>query len=108
MPVSKFSTVFSSNLATKRCWNGKRDRTIRVAPFQSQAQPFVACSTEKRGGPGTFPHVSDIKGRKTVERPKMNVGVLGLRTGRYQVTYHMYLASGRQLSYSLSVECVDW
>ena len=25
---------------------------------------------------------SDIKGRKTVEKPKLNVGVLGLRTAR--------------------------
>ena len=31
------------------------------------------------GGPGTFPHVSDVK---TVEIPKVNVGVLGLRTAR--------------------------
>ena len=23
----------------------------------------------KRGGPGAFPHVSDVKGRKTVEKP---------------------------------------
>ena len=24
----------------------------------------IDCSTVKRGGPGTFPHVSDVKGRK--------------------------------------------
>ena len=37
---------------------------------QSHGQIFVACSRVKRGGPGTFPHVSDVKGRKTVARPK--------------------------------------
>ena len=43
---------------------------------------FSLVAVRNAGEPGTFPHVSDIKGRKTVERPKMNVGVLGLRTAR--------------------------
>ena len=34
---------------------------------------------EECGGPGTL---SDVKGRKMVQRFKMNVGVLGLRTAR--------------------------
>ena len=34
---------------------------------------------EKRGGLDTLPDVSESKGRKTVERPKMN---MGLRTAR--------------------------
>ena len=29
-----------------------------------------------------FPHVRDVKGRKVVERTKLNVGELGLRTAR--------------------------
>ena len=36
-----------------------------VALFPVTRLAFVACSTVKRGGPGTFPHVSDVKGRKT-------------------------------------------
>ena len=39
-------------------------------------------STIKRGGPGTFPHVSDVKGRKGKKDRKFNVGVVGLRTAR--------------------------
>ena len=41
-------------------------------------------TTVKWGVPGTFPHVSDVKGRKAVQRPTnlMNVGVQGLRTVR--------------------------
>ena len=32
--------------------------TIAVASFPGPTQLFVACSTEKRGEPGMFPHVS--------------------------------------------------
>ena len=60
----------------------------------------------KRGGPGTFPHVSDVKGRK-VERPEVERGRTWVseqqEERRYQVRYHMYLASGG----SPSVERVD-
>ena len=64
----------------------------------------------KRRGPGTFPHVSDVKGRKTVERPNECGGtrVSEQQEERmYQVGYHTYLASGGRLSYSPSVERVD-
>ena len=60
-----------------------RIRLFAVINVPSPTPSFFATfSTEKRGGPGTFPHVSDVKGRMTVERPKMNVGILGLRTAR--------------------------
>ena len=36
-----------------------------VALFPGPRQLFVACCTEKWGGPGTSSHVSDVKGRKT-------------------------------------------
>ena len=46
-----------------------------------------------------FPHVRDVEGRKV--RVELNVGELGLTTARRaKVTYHMYLASGGQLSYT--------
>ena len=50
-----------------------------LASFPGPAQLCVACSGR---GPGKFYHVSDVKGRKSVERLEMNVGVLGLRTAR--------------------------
>ena len=51
-----------------------------IASFPGLCAAF-SC-TKECGGPGTFPHMGDIKGRKTVERPKLNVGVLRLRTAR--------------------------
>ena len=47
-----------------------------------------------------------MSGRKVVERTSLNVGALGLRTVRYQVTYHTYPASMGRLSYMPSVERV--
>ena len=44
--------------------------------------PGTFSCTKERKGPGTVPHVRAIESRKTVERPKMNVGVLGLRTAK--------------------------
>ena len=43
--------------------------------------PFLAVRLSRRG-PVKFYHVSDVKGRKMVERLEMNGGVLGLRTAR--------------------------
>ena len=37
---------------------------VELPRSQSYAQLFVACSTVKRGGPGTFPHVSEVKSIK--------------------------------------------
>ena len=39
-------------------------------------------STVKRGGPGTFPHVSDVKGRKGYKDRKQAWAYVGLRTAR--------------------------
>ena len=65
----------------------------------------------KQGGPGTFPHVSDVKSRKTVVRPLNECGHTWVseqeEERRYQVRYHTYLASGERMSYSPSVERVD-
>ena len=62
-------------------------------------------------GPGIFSHMSDVKiERVVVERVKLCVGALGPEQRKepigYQVTYHTYLASGRRLSYTPSVECI--
>ena len=54
----------------------------QTSPIPVPRPAFRRLQYRKAGRAGTFPHVSDIKGRKTVERPKMNVGVLGLRTAR--------------------------
>ena len=45
---------------------------LALASFPVPRPAFrrLQCSMVKRGGPGTFPHVGDVKGRKTVERPK--------------------------------------
>ena len=56
--------------------------SLYLASFPVPCPAFRHLQYGKREGPGTFPHVSDVKGRKTVERPKMNVGVLGLRTAK--------------------------
>ena len=45
---------------------------------------------KERGGSGIF--LTCVMSR--VERDELNVGALGLRTARYEVTYHTYLASG--------------
>ena len=54
-------------------------------------------------------HVSDIR---MVERVSLCVGALGPEQqteSRYQVTYHnMYVVSGRQLSYTPSIEASSW
>ena len=42
----------------------------------------IVYSMEKRGWPGTFPHMSDVQDRKMVERPKMNVGVRGSQNSK--------------------------
>ena len=39
-----------------------------VASFQGPAQPSVASSTEKRGGPGIIYHASDVGVERGVER----------------------------------------
>ena len=43
-----------------------------IASFPGPAQLSVACSTEKRGEPGIFSHVSDV----TTNEKLMNVGGL--------------------------------
>ena len=78
---------------------------LALASFPCTCAAF-GC-TKEREGPGMFPRMRDVEGRKVVERTY--VGDLGLRTGRrasYQVTYHTYLASGGRLSYTPSVERV--
>ena len=60
-------------------------------------------------GPGIFSHVSDVRIERVVERVWLCVGALGpeqWKEPRYKVAYHTYLASGRRLPYTLSVECV--
>ena len=37
---------------------------------------------KEHGGPGMLPHMHDIKGRKVIERTKLNVGELALRIAR--------------------------
>jgi len=37
---------------------------------------------EERGGPGISSHMHNVKGRKVVERTKLNMGALALRTAR--------------------------
>jgi len=53
---------------------------------------------EECGGPGSFSHMRDIKGRKDL----LNVSALRLRTARvrYQVTYQTYVASVGRLLYT--------
>ena len=58
------------------------NQTRQSASFPVPHPAFRRLQYGKQGGPGTFPHVSDVKGRKTVERPKMSEGILGLRTAR--------------------------
>ena len=41
-----------------------------------------------------FPHVSDVEGRKVVERTWANWGLKQQEELRCKVTYHTYLASG--------------
>ena len=41
-----------------------------TALFPGPCPAFHRLQYGKWGGPGTFPHMSDVKGRKTVERPK--------------------------------------
>ena len=51
--------------------------------------------------------MSDVRIEKVVERVSLCVGALGpeqQKEPRYKVAYHTYLASGRRLSYTLSVE----
>ena len=59
-----------------------------------------------------FSHVSDVRIERVVERVWLCMGALGpeqRKEPRYKVAYHMYLASGRRLSYTLSAEhVVDW
>ena len=43
-----------------------------IASFPGPAQLSIACSTEKRGEPGIFSHVSDV----TTDEKLMNVGGL--------------------------------
>ena len=45
---------------------------MNLASFPGPAQLSVACSTEKRGEPGIFSHVSDV----TTNEKLMNVGGL--------------------------------
>ena len=55
-------------------------RSIWVASFPGPCTTF-GC-TKECGGPGMFPHVRDIEGRKVVERTSLSMGELGLRTAR--------------------------
>ena len=51
--------------------------------------------TKEREGPGMFPHVCDVKGRKDL----IECGRSGSEQQeelRYQVAYHAYLASGER------------
>ena len=59
------------------CLGGlKAPRCFYIASFPGPAQLSVARSTEKRGEPGIFSHVSDV----TTNEKLMNVG--GLKTQR--------------------------
>ena len=81
-----------------------------IASFPVPCPAFRRLQYDKAVRAWYIPHVSDVKGRKTVK----DLNELG-RTWvseqqeerRYQVTYHTYLASGGQLSYSPSIERVD-
>ena len=44
---------------------------IASFPFPGPRATF-GC-TKEHGGPSTLPHVCDVKGRKMVQRPKVNV-----------------------------------
>ena len=64
---------------------------------------------KKHWGSGIFSHVHDIKGRKVVEGLNWAWAHWGSEQQeelRYQVTYHMYLASGGRLLYTPSIELV--
>ena len=86
-------------------WTTSHCSTL-LASFPGPAQLSVAISTV------LFSHVSDIRIERVVERVWLCVGALGpeqQKEPRYKVAYHTYLASRRQLSYTLSIECVvDW
>jgi len=81
----------------------------RVALFPAPPS-FLSVAVCKSGrGPGIFSHISDRKdGRKGV----IVHGRTGPRTANkpiYQVTYHTYLASGRRLPYTPSINhVVGW
>ena len=82
-----------------------------LALFPGPAQLSIAFSTEKQERAGIFPHVSDIRKERKIERVYLCVGALGpeqRKEPRYQITYYMYLVSGRRLSYTPSIECVGW
>ena len=53
-----------------------------------------------------FSHMSDVKGRKRVAIPSFGRLRSTRRARRYQATYYTFLAIRRQLSYTLSSECV--
>jgi len=61
---------------------------------------------EEHGGPDIISHVYDINGRKVVERTWAQWGWDQQEELRYQVTYHMYIASRGRLLYTSSVELV--
>ena len=58
------------------------------------------------GGPDIFSHVYDIKGRKAVEMTWAQWGSDQQEELRYQITYHMYIASRGRLLYTPSIELV--
>ena len=78
-----------------------------IASYPGPAQLSITSSTVKRER--AWAHVSDVGIERVVERVQLCVGALGpeqQKEPRYQVTYHTYLASGRQLSYTPSVKRV--
>ena len=66
----------------QRTCNSVTTLTSRSTVASFPGPPAAFSCTKERNWPGTFPHVSDAEGRKTVEIPKMNMGVLGPRTAR--------------------------
>ena len=85
--------------------------TVCWESYNTSLVPRLAVRKSGRG-PGIFSHVSDVRIERVVERVWLCVGALGSeqrKQPRYKVAYHTYLASRRQLSYTLSVErVVGW
>ena len=97
--------VNAQNYASIMCQGLMVTWWSRLASFPGPAQISIAFSTVKRERAWYLIE-------RMVERVWLCVGALGpeqRKEPRYKVAYHTYLASGRQLSYTLSVErIVDW
>ena len=86
-------------------------QSLYLASFLGPAQLSVASSMVKQDRTWYLSHVSDIRIERMVER--FNCAWVywaqnseTAKQPSYQVVYHMCLASGRQLCYTLSVERV--